>query len=215
MTNLLAYRFPVAELTLKPGKVSGQSALCLVYADSRSYQDGLDAAGVVWSSSITAVNDKTAIVTLSIDGVCRSASGEDSDFMSAEARGFKRACSAFGLGRYLYSIDLGFQSFDGRHFAPSAYTALQRALAALDSTPTPEEVWQGWANVDEMMAWGVAEKVITCPQHGKNALRQVVDSDLGGHLTQDNWRQACELFYHNRLKRSEEKVAAKLVKLAA
>src|SRR5688572_19209767 len=98
MTNLHTYRFPVSDLTLKPGKVSGQSALCLVYADVRAYQDALDSAGLVWESSVVAVNATTAIVALTLDGITRSASGEDTDFMSAEARAFKRACSAFGLG---------------------------------------------------------------------------------------------------------------------
>jgi hypothetical protein len=96
MANLNTYRFSQSDLTLKPGKVSGQSALCLVYADSRTYQDALDNAGVVWSTTVTAVNDKTAIVALTLDGITRSASGEDTDFMSAEARAFKRACVRLG-----------------------------------------------------------------------------------------------------------------------
>jgi len=131
MTNLTAYRFSHNDLTLKPGKVSGQSALCLVYADSRAYQDALDAASVNWGTTVQAVGPKAAIVALTIDGVTRSATGEDTDLMSAEARAFKRACSAFGLGRYLYSIDLGYQPYDGKRFGQAAYAALDKALATL------------------------------------------------------------------------------------
>ncbi len=206
--NLNSYRFSQSDLTLKPGKVSGQSALCLVYADSRAYQDALDAAGVVWATNIVAVTDKAAIVALTVDGITRSASGEDTDFMSAEARAFKRACSAFGLGRYLYNIDLGFQPYDGKHFGQAAYTALNKALAALDTTPAPVEEWQAWRSPDDAYAWAIGAGVVNAVPHAKNALKKLVDERFGGHMTMSNWPEVCKAFFHERYLREAEKAAA-------
>lgn len=140
MLNLISYRFSRDDLMLKPGRVSGQSALCLVYADTRAYQDALDSFGIVWGTTVQAVGPKAAIVTLTIDGVTRSASAEDTDLMSAEARAFKRACSAWGLGRYIYDLDLGFQPWDGKRFGQAAYQALTKALRAIE---TPQNAPQG------------------------------------------------------------------------
>jgi hypothetical protein len=211
MTTLTAYRFAKEDLTLKPAKVVGERALCLVYADTRAYQDALDSSGVQWATTIQPVNDKTVIVALTIDGLTRSASGEDSDFMSSEARAFKRACSAFGLGRYLYAIDLGFQPYDGKKFAQAAYTALDKGLAALDTTPPvviASEPWGAWSTPDDLYAWGISSGALRCEQHGRNALKQVVDQDLGGRLTKTNWTQACQLFFNQRQRRQLEKAAA-------
>lgn len=144
MKDMTKFRFSRDDLELKPGHVSGQSALCLVYADTRAYQDALDSFGIVWGTTVQAVGPKAAIVALTIDGITRSASGEDTDLMSAEARAFKRACSAFGLGRYLYSIDVGFQPFDGKRFSQAAWQAVYKAVAALDA---PERT-QGTPAVD-------------------------------------------------------------------
>lgn len=205
MTNLSAYRFPLSELTLKPGKVSGQSALCLVYADMRAYQDALDAAGAVWSTTITVVNDKTAIVALTIDGVTRSASGEDSDFMSAEARAFKRACSAFGLGRYIYAIDLGYQPYDGKRFGQAAYAALSKALGMLDGANA--DPWQSWQGPNDAYAWAVDNGYCNVTIHAKNALVKLVSEKFGGQMTMTNWPQVASAYYHERIARKAEKAA--------
>jgi hypothetical protein len=196
--NLLAYRFPQSDLTLKPGSVKGDRALCLVYADTRAYQDALDAAGVVWATTIVAVNDKTVIVALTIDGVTRSASGEDTDFMSAEARAFKRACSAFGLGRYLYSIDLGWQPYDGKHFGQAAYNALQKALQ-------PAEPWQAWTKPEDAYQWCVSTGCANATVHAKNALKKLVTERFEGAIKQSNWNEVARTFYHERLERKMEK----------
>lgn len=208
MTNFTDYRFSRSDLTLKPGKVSGQSALCLVYADSRAYQDALDHAGVAWATTITVITDKAAIVALTIDGVTRSASGEDTDFMSAEARAFKRACSAFGLGRYLYSIDLGWQPYDGKRFGPAAHQALDRALAAIDPTPAQPQPWQSWGGPGDAYAWAISAGAANVEQHARNALAKLVNEHFGGKMTMGNWSQIAEAYYHDRLHRKAEKSAA-------
>jgi hypothetical protein len=210
MTNLTDYRFSKQDLTLKPGKVSGQSALCLVYADSRAYQDALDTLDVTWSTGIVAVNPTTAIVSLTINGCTRSASGEDSDFMSAEARAFKRACSAFGLGRYIYSIDLGFQPYDGKRFGQAAYTALDRALAALDAPTAPvatPEPWQAWQGPINAYRWAVDEGAAQAIPHARNALQKLVTDQFGGQMTMSNWPDVAAAYYHDRLTRKAEKAA--------
>lgn len=82
------------------------------YADMRCYYTRLDKiCGVEhWSSSIT-LTDRGAVCSLTIFGVTKSATGDypaekgdENIATSAEAQAFKRACSAFGLGRYLYSL---------------------------------------------------------------------------------------------------------------
>lgn len=208
MTNLAAYRFSRSDLTLKPGKVSGQSALCLVYADSRAYQDALDSASVTWGTNVVAIHDKAAIVALTIDGVTRSASGEDTDFMSAEARAFKRACSAFGLGRYLYSINLGYQPFDGKRFGQAAYAALDRALAENGPkmlTTGDTQPWQAWEGPEDAYAWAVMGGVATCETHARNALKKVVEQHFDGALKVSNWPTVAQYFYADRLMRQAEK----------
>ena len=219
MINFHAYRFPLADLTLKPGKVSGQSALCLVYADSRAYQDALDAAGVEWQTHVQAIDTKAVVVALSltVEGqrVTRSATGEDTDLMSAEARAFKRACSAFGLGRYLYNIDLGWQSYDGKRFAQGAYNALNQALAAL----APQEVkmlttsaeahpWQAWQGPSDAYSWAIGEGAANCDKHARNALKKLVDERFGGAIKVSNWPAIAEAFYHERHLRRVEKASA-------
>lgn len=151
------------------------------------------------------MNDKTAIVTLTIDGVTRSASGEDTDFMSAEARAFKRACSAFGLGRYLYSVDLGWQPYDGKKFGQAAYTALDRALAQLDAATAP---WQSWHGPQDAYVWAVDAGAADATPHAKNALVKLVNEHFAGRMTSATWPAIAEAYYHDRVMRQAERAAS-------
>jgi hypothetical protein len=197
--NLSAYRFPIADLSLKPGKIAGQSALCLVFADTRSYQDALDLAGLDWQTHITVHSEKCVTVALTIGNLTRSATGEDDGVMASEARAFKRACSAFGLGRYLYSIDLQWQSYDGKRFAPSAYAALEKALA---------EPWQSWSKPEDAYQWAVSAGCANAPTHAKNALKKLVTERFEGAIKTSTWPEVARSFYHERLERKAEKAAA-------
>jgi hypothetical protein len=210
MTNLSAYRFSRSDLTLKPGKVSGERALCLVYADTRAYQNALDSASVNWDSTVQAVGPKAVIVALSIDGVTRSATGEDDDLMSAEARAFKRACSAFGLGRYIYAIDLGFQPFDGKRFGPAAAIALDKVLRGLDVPAATDEAkpWQTWQGPQNAYTWAVDTGAAQAIPHARNALQKLVVEQFDGHMTMTNWPTVAAAYYHERLARLAEKSAA-------
>ena len=110
----LAAPFPTELVELKPGATTADKtrALALAYVDSRGYQDRLDA--VVgpdnWQVAYRQLGDNALVCRLQILGITREEIGECADprdanrWTVASAQAFKRACSAFGLGRYLYSL---------------------------------------------------------------------------------------------------------------
>jgi len=106
--------FHPSQIEWKPGAVNQDQsrALGLAYADVRAYQNRLDeVCGMDWSVSYLPWGDRI-ICHLTIAGVTRSSTGEagaqsernEIAGTAAEAQAFKRACSAFGLGRYLYNL---------------------------------------------------------------------------------------------------------------
>lgn len=108
----LAAPFPLALVELKPGATTQDKsrALALPYVDLRAYQDRLDevVGPEGWSVEYRQLG-KSLICRLTVLGVVREDVGEPSADGSnpateALAQAFKRACSAFGLGRYLYSL---------------------------------------------------------------------------------------------------------------
>lgn len=113
--------FAKADVELKPTATTRDKtrALASPYADMRVYYARLDKiCGVEnWSSSIT-LSDRGAVCSLTIFGVTKSAAGDypqgadENPATSAEAQAFKRACSAFGLGRYLYSLPQVWAEYD-------------------------------------------------------------------------------------------------------
>jgi len=124
----------------KPGSVSkdGTRALALPYADLRVYQNRLDeVCGMDWAVTYTTWGERV-ICHLTINGITRSSTGEaDSNAerseiagTAAEAQAFKRACSMFGLGRYLYSLPLTWVDYDGpsKQFTASAKVKLDSVL---------------------------------------------------------------------------------------
>jgi hypothetical protein len=89
----------------------GSGALALAYADPRVYQARLDA--VVgppnWSVEFLPWGETRLICRLMIFGIAKSSTGEadprdPNAGTVAEAQAFKRACAAFGLGRFLYEL---------------------------------------------------------------------------------------------------------------
>jgi len=114
--------FPESAVELKPGATNGDKtrALGMPYVDMRLYFARLDkiCGCENWSSSYTAT-DRGVVCALTIFGVTKSAigdypkdAGDENPATSAEAQAFKRACSAFGLGRYLYSIAPAWGDYD-------------------------------------------------------------------------------------------------------
>ncbi len=98
----------------KPQVISAdrKRALAAAYVDLREYQERLDSVCPSWSSAVTfllAEDKVAAVVSITIAGSTRVNVGEapisdENAFTAAYAQGFKRACSDFGLGRYLYRL---------------------------------------------------------------------------------------------------------------
>jgi hypothetical protein len=118
----LAKPFRQQDVELKPGAMTRDRtrALGMPYADMRIYFFRLDKiCGVEnWSTSYTAT-DRGLVCALTIFGVTKSAtgdyprdSGDENPITSAEAQAFKRACAAFGLGRYLYALPQVWGDYD-------------------------------------------------------------------------------------------------------
>lgn len=151
-TNILAQlRKPFAPATIqwRVGATNKDKTrgLALAYADTRQYQERLDNLfGLDWSVRYTPVSDKSVIcaLTLVVDGkpATRSATGHGEDLPSAEAQSFKRACSAFGLGRYLYGTPQRWETIQPQGksyvFTATALNVLRRSLAPQTGRTAPE-----------------------------------------------------------------------------
>ncbi len=111
-------------------------AMACAYADVRAYQDRLDeVCGMNWEVSYLPWGENRVVCHLTIFGVTRSSTGE-SDSQSerseiggtaAEAQALKRACSCFGLGRYLYNLPQVWVELD-----PATKKFTDKAKAKLD-----------------------------------------------------------------------------------
>jgi len=146
----LAQPFDPEAVEFKAGATTQDKAraLALAYVDSRVYQGRLDAVTPDWRNEYTReyAGDRVIVTcALTVAGVTRQAIGEslqasarhDGSTMieenaatTAEAQAFKRACSAFGLGRYLYSVPQVWADYDSgkRQFTPAALQALREML---------------------------------------------------------------------------------------
>ena len=183
-------------------KVYGRlQGLVLPYADPRAYKDRLNAlltpAG--WSDQFAIIPIPTKILvtcTLTIPSLgCHSATGEEwardeNAVTAAEAQAFKRACTGFGLGRYLYY-------FEGKWFDIDREKR-PKSIAPLPDWATPA----GWKSGlrppvvtgDEAVAAEAdgAEPAVqssrscaTLVDHnGKNAIREIqeMEEELGKTL---------------------------------
>ncbi len=106
--------FPAELVELKPGATTQDKtrALALAYIDARAYQDRLDEVigPDSWQVAYRQLGDNALVCRLQVLGIVREEIGECNDpkdpnrWTVASAQAFKRACSAFGLGRYLYSL---------------------------------------------------------------------------------------------------------------
>ena len=130
--------FHPSMITWRPGSVRKDKtkALGLAYADLRAYQNRLDELfGFDWTVSYTPWGERI-ICNLTICGVTRSSTGEpDSQSerseiagTATEAQAFKRACSMFGMGRYLYEFPSPWVEYDGER---NQFT--DKGLATLES----------------------------------------------------------------------------------
>jgi cell division septation protein DedD len=152
--KLLSAPFDAADVEFRVGATTKDKkrGMALVYADTRAYQKRLDEvfgpAG--WSSSVEIQRaqdpkaEPVAIATLTVNfpesdsWVTRQSSGTDENPMSAEARAFKRACSALGIGRYLYDSPSPWAPVEQRGssyvFSDDTQESLRRGFAAWQSS---------------------------------------------------------------------------------
>lgn len=115
--------FPLSAVEIKPGATTqGKSkGLALAYVDVRAYQQRLDevAGADNWTVAFRPWGDRRIIAAVTIYGITKESTGEGeaNDVncgTSAEAQAFKRACSAFGLGRYLYELPQVWAPYDAQ-----------------------------------------------------------------------------------------------------
>ncbi len=117
--------FPQDVIQWRPGVISRDKkrAQALAYVDPRAYEDRLDdVLGFNWEVRFVPWGESriTCELTILINGEARTrcSTGEfeqNDDFArgtSAEAQAFKRACSKFGLGRYLYALPVVWVPYD-------------------------------------------------------------------------------------------------------
>lgn len=136
--------FPQALIELKPGALTKDRtrALAMPYVDMRAYQTRLDrvVGPEGWESHYT-VTDRGVVCALTILGITKSgigdyplASTDENPATSAEAQAFKRACTAFGVGRYLYRLPQVWGDYDDvqkRFRDPAHLIAQMYALAQI------------------------------------------------------------------------------------
>ncbi|MEM6427605.1 MAG: hypothetical protein AAF708_00085 [Deinococcota bacterium] len=117
----LAAPFPESAIEWRAGNKTRDKKKCLAlpYADPRVYEARLDeVAPGAWECSFQPWGEHKLICRLTIYSVMRSSTGEVKDDTfgakgpTAEAQAFKRACSKFGLGRYLYDADDQWVAYD-------------------------------------------------------------------------------------------------------
>jgi hypothetical protein len=115
--------FPPMLVEWKPQAVSkdGKRALAVAYIDARHYQQRLDQVAPGWQTAYDFIKPDGSLVKcrLTIGGVTREEVGEsdaneDNTATSAVAQSFKRACTAFGLGRYLYFLPQAWCEYDSQ-----------------------------------------------------------------------------------------------------
>jgi hypothetical protein len=122
----MAEPFAIATIDLLPkGAIERDGkTLCMAlpYADKRVYEDRLNVLSPgEWSTpppvALTVGQKLVVYVTVIVCGVTHTdvgeaAAGGENAATESWAQGFKRACSQFGLGRYLYDLDKQWVPYD-------------------------------------------------------------------------------------------------------
>jgi len=149
----LAVPFHSTSVEWKPQAISADKkrALAAAYVDMRDYEDRLDKVFPQWTSSVQFVMTEkkvAAIVSLTIAGITRVNVGEasledENAFTSAYAQGFKRVCSDFGLGRYLYRLPQVWCDYDEKKHAVIGVPELPEWARHPEEGTAPEAAAEG------------------------------------------------------------------------
>jgi len=117
----LSEPFPAGQIKWRAGATNRDKtkAIALPYAEARAYEDRLNTTCPGhWHVDFQPWGDNRIICRLTIHNLTRSSTGEAGDAnpdiagTSAEAQAFKRACSKYGLGRYLYDQPTNWVDYD-------------------------------------------------------------------------------------------------------
>lgn len=126
LTAMLEAPFPEEHVSYRAGATTKDKskAQALAYVDPRHYERRLDElCPGAWSVEFEPWGEHKLICRLTIHGITRSSTGEFDDKENdavlahgtkAEAQAFKRACSKFGLGRYLYDLPTRWVEYDAQ-----------------------------------------------------------------------------------------------------
>ena len=148
----LSQPFEPQHIQYRAGVVSNDKkrAQALPYAEPRVYEDRLNqVCPEAWSVSFAPWGERI-ICSLTIHNITRSSTGEsDQAGTTAEAQAFKRACSKFGLGRFLYSMNAPWVRYNAekRHLAEQPRPLLPGSNAepvsdlsqSTNANPTPQQ----------------------------------------------------------------------------
>jgi hypothetical protein len=141
LLNMLSRPFEPGTVEWKPGASKDNKCMALAYADLRAYQEQLDkVCGIDWSCKYIPWGDGRIICELTIAGVTRASTGEadaqdEKNNLAGsvtEAMAFKRACAAFGLGRYLYNMPSPWVDFEptSKRISKSGLIELEQRYSA-------------------------------------------------------------------------------------
>lgn len=147
--DLLRRPFHPADVDFRPGATTKDKvkAIGLAYVDKRVYEDRLDevVGPENWAVEYRHLGDTGIICRLTISGIVREDVGEFakddvSSFPTAVAQAFKRACSSFGLGRYLYSLPQVWAEYDAdrRNFTQNGMQQLRQSLVRDNQPQKPQ-----------------------------------------------------------------------------
>jgi hypothetical protein len=126
--------FPLWAVEVKPGATTKDKdrAMALAYVDARQYQTRLDrlAGPEGWQVEYLPLSERAIRCRLTILGVSKEDIGEcdtgdPNQATSAAMQAFKRACAAFGMGRYLYGLPQPWVDYDGKRIANPEQAARQ------------------------------------------------------------------------------------------
>jgi Rad52/22 family double-strand break repair protein len=160
LTEALAAPFDPHAVRFKPGVVSGNRALALVYVDARVIQDRLDEVlGVAgWQDEYECLPDGSVVCRLRLrlgdEWITKMDVGGPSEQpdegdrrKAAFSDALKRAAVKFGIGRYLYRLPSQWVDYDPHKkqfvrtppLPPSAIPRPAAAPAAVIQSPQPAE----------------------------------------------------------------------------
>ena len=193
--HALKQPFHPAEVYWKPGSVNSDKtkALAMPYATLRTYQNRLDeVCQMDWSVTYTPWGARI-VCHLTIGGVTRSSTGESDRQQeraeiagaSAEAQAFKRACSAFSLGRYLYSLPTVWVDYNAQ---ARAFTAQAKAKLEGIVVLHYQRALQPETGAEPATSHEAEEAATRAQDDALKTVRQQFEQ-LGSELYGDQWAQ--------------------------